>query len=116
MRIYQSSCFGYAMLNVLLGVMLLTGVVYLIMHTMTKYHAQENARAIGVELAPIIGELLLTDTTNFAKETSYALVSTTTTTCANTTPILTTISTKYLQSLKTSGFDLASSACVVILG
>ena len=95
---------GFALLNVLLGVTLLTGIIFLIMHAMTNYHSEEKNRAIGEELAPIVAELL-------AQE--YSATKTYTALCAS-NGLLSSIPTGYMQSLKTSGFDLCDQATVTI--
>ena len=94
---------GFALLNVLLGVSLLTGIIFLIMHAMTNYHSEEKSRAIGEELAPIVDELLAQD----YSATSYPSL------CTN---LLSNIPTAYTQSLSTSGFDVCGQATVTISG
>ncbi len=97
---------GFALLNVLLGVTLLTGIIFLIMHAMTNYHSEEKARALGEELAPIANELLAQDYSAVTTTTSYSTL------CAN---LLINISTGYMESLETSGFDICTDATVKIL-
>lgn len=96
---------GFALLNVLLGVTLLTGIIFLIMHAMTNYHSEEKSRAVGEELAPIANELLMQDYSAITVTTSYSAL------CTN---LLKNIPSGYMQSLKTSGFDMCDKAAVKI--
>ncbi len=107
---------GFALLSALLGIALLTGIIYLIMHTMAKYNSEQNAQAIGEELAPIISSVAIRDIADISLSTSYPLVSPSgASICGNSSsPLLSNVAAGYLQSLTSSGFDLASSACVVI--
>lgn len=105
------------MLNILLGITLLTGIVYLIMHTMTKYRVEDNARAIGEQLAPLVSDLLTTESTwivNVTTNQTYPFVTSSQNDCTNKSPLLTSIAPGYLEALKSSGFDLALSACVTV--
>lgn len=97
---------GFALFNVLLGVTLLTGIIFLIMHAMTNYHSEENSQAIGEELGPIVDELLAQD---------YSLVTTTTSYSSLCLNLLSNIPAGYLQSLKASGFDLCGQATIQIV-
>lgn len=96
---------GFALLNVLLGVTLLTGIIFLIMHAMTNYHSEEKSRAMGEELVPIANALLMQDYSSITATTSYSAL------CTN---LLKNISSGYMQSLKTSGFDICGTATVKI--
>lgn len=94
---------GFALLNVMLGMFLLVGIVYLIMHSISHYHAEEKARYVGEELAPVISELI----TQSATSTSTVL--------CGTNALLANIPSGYLDSLKTSGFDLCDKDKTVVV-
>ena len=100
--------YGFALLNVLLGVTLLTGIIFLIMHAMTNYHSEEKARALGEELAPIADELL-------AQDYSAITVTPTNPYSALCTNLLKNIPAGYMESLATSGFDICGKATVQII-
>lgn len=117
LRKNRNTASGFAMLNILLGITLLTGIVYLIMHTMTKYRVEDNARAIGEQLAPLVSDLLTTESTwivNVTTNQTYPFVTSSQNDCTNKSPLLTSIAPGYLEALKSSGFDLALSACVTV--
>lgn len=96
---------GFALLNVLLGVTLLTGIIFLIMHAMTNYRSEEKARILGQELAPIVNGLLAQDYSTITDDTPYTSL------CTN---LLESIPAGYMQSLASSGFDLCANATVEI--
>lgn len=96
---------GFALLNVLLGVTLLTGIIFLIMHAMTNFNSEEKSRTLGEELAPIVAELLAQDYSAVTTAISYSSL------CTN---LLKNISASYMQSLKSSGFDVCDQATVDI--
>lgn len=105
---------GFALLNVLLGVTLLTGIIFLVMHAMTNYHSEEKSRAIGNELAPIMDKLLLTDDlANMTNGNGYFLLSSSSSSfvnCLSTTALLqNVIPSGYIESLQTSGFNLCAA-------
>lgn len=102
---------GFALLNVMLGTLLLAGIVYLVMHAMSNFHSEQNSRSIGEQLAPLLAELLLEDVT--AMSGNYPLVSDATF-CTGQGGLLTDIPSGYLQSLASSGFDLCNGATVNI--
>ena len=97
---------GFALLNVLLGVTLLTGIIFLIMHAMTNYHAEEKSRDIGAELAPIADTLvaLAQDSTASATYKPSLCVS---------GGVLSTIPAGYTQSLNTSGIDVCGATVTI---
>jgi len=102
---------GFALLNVLLGVGLLTGIIFLIMYAMTNFHSEEKSRAIGEELAPIADTLLANDSISAVTvDTTYNP-----SLCAS-NGIFSTVPAGYMQSLKTSGFDLCGSTVKVCMG
>lgn len=107
---------GFALLNILLGISLLSGVIFLIMHAMSNYHSEENSRAIGEQFAPVISALLQVEDLSKKTNGTYSLIANTST-CGvgNSNPLLVNvIASGYLQSLQTSGFDLCVSKNVVI--
>jgi hypothetical protein len=106
----KKACSGFALLNVLLGVSLLAGVIFLIMHAMSNYHAEQNSRAIGEELAPVISALLTVDNLSLKASNIYSLLSNTGLCGANAQPLLVNvIANGYIQSLQNSGFNLCSN-------
>jgi hypothetical protein len=113
MQIKKKS-FGYALLNALLGIFLLSGIIYLIMHTMTQYNAEKNATSVGSELAPIVSELLASDLSSVNLNEPHPLVTPSSNSTCQGQALVTNVAPGYLQALSSSGFDLASSACVSI--
>lgn len=114
----KKKCSGFMLLNALLGITLLAGVIYLIMHTMTKYHVEQNAISIGAELAPIVSALLVADLSGINANDTYPVVTPSSgSKCQHQDkPLVANVALGYLQALSNSGFDLAASACVVISG
>lgn len=104
---------GFAMLNIILGTVLLAGIIYLIMHTMTNFNSQEKARAVGEQLAPIIAELITLSP--ISTGTDFPLLSDADTDCNESSALLKNkFPAGYIQSLKASGFDLCANATVTI--
>ncbi len=97
----------FALLNIVLGTTLLVGIVYLIMHAMSNYHAENQSRVIGEELAPIVSELLLLEGLNQETESNIPLIYNSSI-CANSGGLVTDIPKGYLLGLKTNGFDLCN--------
>lgn len=103
-RLQKKTLSGFALLNVMLGTLLLTGIIYLIMHAMSNYHSEENARTIGEELSPIIAELLVLDLAEM--NGNYPLIGDSHFCKSN--GLLSDIPLGYLRSLKSGGFDLCN--------
>lgn len=97
---------GFALLNVLLGVSLLTGIILLIMHAMAGFHSQEKSSSLGEELAPIVDELLAQ---NYTTDQTYSAL------CTD-NGLLTTVPAAYLNSLKKSGFDVCAGTVEICMG
>ncbi|MES2204445.1 MAG: hypothetical protein V4496_04405 [Pseudomonadota bacterium] len=100
---------GFALLNALLGITLLTGIIFLIMHAMTNYHSEEKARELGEELAAVVNALLLVD--DLAEKSSgYLLSNASLSECSPTGALLVNIISKgTIQSLQTTGFNLCAA-------
>ncbi len=96
---------GFALLNILLGISLLVGIVYLIMHAMSHFHQDNQSRVIGEELAPIVSELLQLEDLNLKTGSDIPLIYNSSI-CANSGGLVTDIPKGYLLGLKSNGFDL----------
>ncbi|MBP9727225.1 MAG: hypothetical protein KBD83_07165 [Gammaproteobacteria bacterium] len=94
---------GFALLNILLGISLLVGIVYLIMHAMSHFHQDNQSRVIGEELAPIVSELLQLEDLSGSGE--FPLIYNAEI-CPNSGGLVTDIPKGYLLGLKSNGFDL----------
>ncbi len=98
---------GFALLNVLLGISLLVGIVYLIMHAMSHFYSENQSREIGEELAPIVSELLQLKDLNQKTGSDIPLIYNSAI-CANSGGLVTDIPKGYLLGLKSNGFDLCN--------
>lgn len=99
---------GFALLNILLGTMLLVGVIVLIMQTMSHFNSRQKYRALGTDFAPIV-ETLLTNTYTTTSAVTYSKG----TLCTTSHP-LAAAPTGYLQTLTQSGFDLCTNATLTV--
>lgn len=106
------TCSGFALLNVLLGVSLLSGIIFLIMHAMTTFHAEDNSRSIGQELSPIMANLLLVEnlSTQPNGDGYFLLSNSSLSGCSATTAFLKDVIPKgYIQSVQSSGFNVCNA-------
>jgi hypothetical protein len=99
---------GLALLEVMLASILLAGLIYLVMHTMSTEHQHSAAKTIGSRLSPVMSDMLVQDFSGHADSTSVKLIQDTVV-CSNTSGILTDTSTDILEGFQGSGFSLCNA-------
>ena len=94
---------GLAVLEIMLATLLLAGLIYLVMHTISVQHQHASAENIGAELAISMNDLLTMDLSSQANGNYYLIES-----CGS-PGLLTDVSPNYINGLTKSGVNLCDS-------
>jgi len=111
---------AFAILEVMLATMLLIGLVYLIMHSMSTFHRGESDKQLGVELSPVISNVIQTigstEPSNMKINTDQNLIhdASAAKICPdNTSGLLANVSSGFLDSMEISNFSLCTAKVVI---